>query len=101
MPFSSCISCVSSMSWDEVRTTYPDQWLIVEALEALTSPDSKRQLSQIAVIAPCADSRAAIANYRMYHAQFLHREFYFVHTSREYLDIREETRPGFNIRVRL
>lgn len=41
------------MKWLRIRETYPNQWLIVEALTAHTSKDSLRVLEDIAVIEPC------------------------------------------------
>lgn len=77
------------MKWSEIRLTYPDQWLVVEALEAHTQPDSQRRIERFAVIEPCADGGGAMQTYRRLHQQYPDREFYFVHTSREELDIRE------------
>jgi hypothetical protein len=78
------------MQWPEIRKAYPDQWLIIEALEAHTTPDNRRQLDKIAVIEHCPDGSAAMESYRRLHQQYSGREFYFVHTSREQLDIREQ-----------
>ena len=77
------------MLWPEVRKAYPNQWLIVEALEAHTTPGNRRQLGRLAVIESCADGEAAFQRYRQLHQEYPAREFYFVHTSREELDIRE------------
>jgi len=77
------------MLWSEIRTVYPDQWLIVEALEAHTTPDGQRQLDRLAVVETCPDGVTAMRRYRRLHQQFPLREFYFVHTSQEELDIRE------------
>ncbi len=82
------------MRWDEIRTKYPDQWLLIEALEAHTTPDRQRHLDRIIVIEPCADGMAAMNTYRKYHQSYPLREFYFVHTSREELDIREQQWAG-------
>ncbi|MCX6046397.1 MAG: hypothetical protein NT075_14925 [Chloroflexi bacterium] len=76
------------MLWSEIRTIFPSQWLVVEALEAHTTPDWKRALDQLAIIEPCSDGNAAMQRYRQLHQQFPQREFYFVHTGREELDIR-------------
>lgn len=76
------------MLWSEIRTVFPAQWLVVEALEAHTTPDCKRHLDQLAIVEPCSDGSAAMQRYRQLHQQFLQREFYFVHTGREELDIR-------------
>ena len=84
------------MQWSEVRKAYPDQWLVIEALNAYTTPDRRRCLEGIAVIESCSDGNAAMEKYRNLHQQYPHREFYFVHTSREELDIHE--RQGLGIR---
>jgi hypothetical protein len=78
------------MIWSEIRKAYPDQWLIVEALEAHTTSDNKRQLERLAVIERCADGKEAFQSYRRLHQSYPHREFYFLHTSRDELDIREQ-----------
>jgi len=77
------------MQWAEVREIYPDQWLVIEALQAHTTPDSQRHLEEVAVIERCDSGSAAMMSYRDLHQQYPTREFYFVHTSREKLDIRE------------
>jgi len=77
------------MLWPAVRKAYPNQWLVVEALEAQTLPDNHRELGRLAVIEICPDGSAAFQKYRHLHQEYPAREFYFVHTSREALDIRE------------
>lgn len=76
------------MRWQEVREQYPDQWLIVEALEAHTE-EQQRYLDRVTVVERCPDGSAALQRYRQLHQEYPLREFYFVHTSRETLDIRE------------
>jgi len=92
------------MQWSEARKAYPDQWLIIEAIQAHTTPDGRRILDKIAIIERCKDGQAAMDSYRRLHQQYPTREFYFVHTSREELDIHErqwlgirspETIPAF------
>ncbi len=82
------------MQWSEIRQAYPNQWLIIEALEAETTPDNQRQLKRIAVMESCPDGQAALQGYRRLHRQYPQREFYFVHTSREQLGIREQSWVG-------
>ncbi|MCP4697590.1 MAG: hypothetical protein GY862_12180 [Gammaproteobacteria bacterium] len=77
------------MNWNEVRQAYPAQWLLIEALEARTLSDHQRELERIAVIEKCADGMDAMNKYRQLHRQHPRREFYFVHTARESLDIEE------------
>lgn len=78
------------MHWSEVRKAYPNQWLVVEALQAHTTQEHRRCIDRIAVVDHCSDGSAALDSYRRLHQQYPSREFYFVHTSREELDIREQ-----------
>ncbi len=82
------------MLWEEIRKTYPDQWLVIEALEAHTTADQQRHLDRLAVIEPCPNARTALMNYRRYHLLYPQREFYFIHTSRQNIDIREQQWAG-------
>jgi hypothetical protein len=81
------------MIWSEVRQAYQNQWLIIEALEAHTTPDTQRHLDHIAVVEICSSGGDAMQKYRRLHQQYPTREFYFVNTGRETLDIRERYFP--------
>ncbi len=76
------------MLWPEVRAAYPNQWLVIEALEAHTD-QQQRHLDKVAVIETCPDGTVAMQNCNRLHQAHPTREFYFVHTARETLDIRE------------
>jgi hypothetical protein len=76
------------MRWPDVRNAYPNRWLVIEALEAHSS-ESQRILDRIAVIETCSDGTAALRCYNQLHRQYPQREFYFVHTSRDTLEILE------------
>ena len=82
------------MLWTEIRKAYPNQWLIVEALDAHTTLQEQRHLDRLAVVETCADGAAAMDRYRRIHQEFPQREFYFVHTSRTQLDIIERQWHG-------
>jgi hypothetical protein len=77
------------MQWSEIRQTYPDRWLVVEALQAHTTPQAHRRLDELVVVELCGNGSQAMGTYRRLHRQYPEREFYFVHTSREDLDIPE------------
>jgi hypothetical protein len=77
-----------NMRWTEIRQQYPGQWLIIDALDAHTEGD-RRKLDRMTVVEVCPDGAAAYRRYRALHQQYPQREFYFVHTGREELDIRE------------
>lgn len=76
------------MQWQEVRAHYPDQWLLVEAVDA-HSDDERRVVDDFAVIDSFADSTSALERYRELHRTSPRRELYVLHTSREVLDIEE------------
>jgi hypothetical protein len=78
------------MQWFEIRAAYPSEWLVIEAKQAHTTSDHQRFLDKIAVVERCADGTSAMQSYRRLHQYYPGREFYFVHTSREELDIREQ-----------
>ena len=65
----------------------------MEALKAHTQADH-RELDRLAVLETCPDGAAAFRRYREMYASFPGRELYFLHTSREKLDIRERTWLG-------
>lgn len=84
------------MQWSEIRTKYPDQWLIIDALEANTS-GQQRNLTGIAVVETCSDGANAMARYRQLHKEYPTRELYFVHTSREELSVQERRWLGIRM----
>ncbi|MEJ2264894.1 MAG: hypothetical protein P8X95_15725 [Anaerolineales bacterium] len=85
------------MKWSEARKAYPDEWLIIEALEARTSENGRRILSQLAVLETCPDGESALERYRQLHRHHPDRELYFVHTNRKELEIYEQQWLGIRI----
>jgi hypothetical protein len=84
------------MQWREIRQAYPDRWLIVEALEAHNT-GAQRELDRLAVIEECADGTQCFNRYQELHVRYPEREFYFVHTSREQLEILERQWLGIRL----
>ncbi len=76
------------MLWANVRQAYPEQWLIIEALEAHTE-EHQRLLDRIGVVETSPDGPTAFQRYQDLHRQYPERELYFVHTGREKLEIIE------------
>ena len=81
------------MKWHEIRAAYPNQWLLVEAVQA-HSDTGKRILDELSVLEICEDSATAMHKYGELHQQAPQRELYVLHTSREKLDISERTWLG-------
>lgn len=50
------------MHWQAIRKTYPQQWLLLEALQAHSEGD-KRILDQLAVLGTFGDSVIALQSY--------------------------------------
>jgi len=76
------------MLWSEVRASHPDQWLVIEALDAHTAGE-RRVFDRIAVIDVCADGPSAMKRYAELRRQHPHREFCCAHTGMVELDIEE------------
>ncbi|ACV64720.1 hypothetical protein Dtox_4040 [Desulfofarcimen acetoxidans DSM 771] len=78
------------MIWEEVKNAYPNQWVIIEAIEAYTEGD-KRIIAQITVVNNFQDdNNKALLQYLQLHRKHRERELYVVHTSRPELDIIEQ-----------
>ncbi len=76
------------MKWEEIRKQYPDQWLLVEAIEA-HSESGKRIVEELTVVNTFADSKTAMEEYLQLHRKQPERELYVLHTDRESLNITE------------
>jgi hypothetical protein len=76
------------MNWENVRENYPNQWVLVEAIEA-HSESGKRIIDQLAVLNTFPDSLIAMRSYKELHKKSPNRELYVLHTNRKTLDISE------------
>ena len=84
------------MRWQEIRARYPQQWLLVEAIQA-RSESGMRVLEDIQVVDGFADSSEALQQYAKLHHEALDRELYVFHPSRDRLDVAE--RQWLGVRV--
>ena len=89
------------MHWSEICRNHPNKWLIVEALEAHTTPDHRRQLDLITVVEECADGKAAMKRYRLLHQRYPEREFYFFVRVVIHLIFKCDTGWGFALYMKL
>ncbi len=76
------------MHWPEVRDAHPEQWVVVEVLDARVA-DDQRVVDRVAVIEAGADGRAAMKRSGELNRQYPSREFCFAHTSKPELKIEE------------
>jgi len=76
------------MTWSQVRSQFPHQWLLVEALQAHTQ-GKQRLLDELNVLHSFPSGREAMSGYAELHHQNPQRELYVLHTDRPELDIEE------------
>jgi hypothetical protein len=76
------------MKWSEVRSHYPRQWLLVEAIKA-HSESGKRIIEDLAVVDTFGNSVAAMKGYQELHREAPGRELLVLHTDRQELDVSE------------
>lgn len=84
------------MNWETVRIHFPDQWILLEAIEA-HSDNGRRIIDRISVINKYDQSKEALNEYKMLHSQEPSRELYVAHTSKEELKIIERRWLGVRI----
>jgi len=87
------------MLWEEVKKSYPDQWVIIEAIEAHTE-ENKRILDKITVVDTFQnDNNKALLQYLQLHRKHRDRELYVAHTSRPVLDIIDQRWIGVRANI--
>ena len=86
------------MHWQEIRDRYPEQWVLVEALDGRTEGE-KRIVEDLSLIDTFPDSMEGFERYRSLHRNAPQRELYVVHTGRESLDILERRMVGVRARA--
>lgn len=84
------------MNWQSIREHYPNQWILLEAIEAY-SDDGKRIINKGSVVNFFEDSRDALAEYKELHKNSPVRELYVIHTSKKELEILERKWLGIRI----
>jgi hypothetical protein len=76
------------MKWEQIKSHYPSQWLLVEAIKAHSEND-RRILDDLSVIDSFPDSNSAMQSYAKLHRGAPERELYVLHTDRRQLEIKE------------
>ena len=81
------------MQWSDIRRYYPNQWLLIEALQA-HSETGYRVVDDALVVGVFEDSQSALKGHAGLHREAPQRELYVFHTSRQDLDILERSWLG-------
>jgi hypothetical protein len=69
------------MTWQAIRELHPDQWLLLEVLEAESNQD-QRHLKNMAVVERFPDSLSALRAYRVFKKSQPSKELVVMHTNR-------------------
>ena len=81
------------MKWSEVRKHYPDKVVLVEAIRAY-SRENKRYIEDMTVVSCYDDTKKAWEKYKSLRSDSPTREFYIFHTSKEQIEVVEQTFTG-------
>ncbi len=76
------------MKWNEVQHLYPNEWVVIEAIQA-HSEEGLRLVDDMAIVQQFDDSFEAMKQCNELQRSRPSNEFYFFHTSRPRVEIRE------------
>ncbi len=76
------------MNWHEVRSIYPNSWVLLEAIESHHEGD-KWHPDQLTIINEFADIMSALSVRRQLRSQMPKRDLFIAHTNNLVLDIQE------------
>lgn len=85
------------MIWQQVRESYPSQWVVLEAVEA-HNVDNKRIFENISVVDAVSDSLSAMKKYKILHQKYPYREFLFASTVNDKLNVTVHQRVGIRFK---
>jgi hypothetical protein len=74
------------MKWGEIRVRYPEQWLLIEAVNAHSQAD-RRVLDELSVVDSFQDSAEALQQYSRLHHEAPSRDHLDI-TERQWLGVR-------------
>ncbi|WP_010496584.1 hypothetical protein [Paenibacillus elgii] len=77
------------MNWSEVCSRYPSRFVLVEALEAMSS-NHMRTIEEMTVVEVYNIPLQAWEGYKRHHKENPEREFYVFHTSKRQIKVIEE-----------
>ncbi len=82
------------MRWEDLRNTAPQQWVIIEAVDAHTEGNN-RIIENIQLVEVFGkDNIGALRRYAQLHKSHPEKEFYVFHTSRPELNVKERKWTG-------
>ena len=85
---------VTVMKWEEVCQAFPEEWVLIEAVQAYTNEESERILEEVAPLKKFSNSPEAMRAYQELQRKNPTRELYVLHTSRKKPNIIEKKSVG-------
>lgn len=82
------------MKWEDVRQAFPNQWVLIEAVQAYTDDKNERVLEEISLLKKFSKSTEAMRTYQEIHQENPQKELYVLHTSRKDPNIIEKKWVG-------
>lgn len=82
------------MKWIDVCQAFPEQWVLIEAVQAYTNEESERILVEVTPLEKFSNSPDAMKAYRELHKKNPARELYVLHTNRQNPNIIEKKWVG-------
>ncbi|MCU0465341.1 MAG: hypothetical protein MUF38_12335 [Anaerolineae bacterium] len=70
------------MTWQNIRDTHPNRWVLVEAIDAYTEK-GQRITPTLIVVGEYDDYYTGMEVFKHLHAEDIWREYYVLHTSRQ------------------
>lgn len=82
------------MKWEDVCQAFPEQWVLIEAVQAYTNEQSERILEEVTPLKKFTTSPEAMRAYQEIHREDPTRELYVLHTNRKNPNIIEKKWVG-------
>ena len=82
------------MKWEDVCQAFPEQWVLIEAVQAYTNEKSERILEEVTPLNKFLNSPDAMKAYQELHRENPIRELYVLHTNRKNPNIIEKKWVG-------
>ena len=82
------------MKWIDICQAFPEQWVLIEAVQAYTNEKSERILEEVTPLNKFSNSPDAMRAYKELHREDPARELYVLHTNRKNPNIIEKKWVG-------
>lgn len=78
------------MKWEDVCHAFPNQWVLIEVVQAYTNDENERMLEEVTPLNKFPTSTEAMVAYQQIHQENPQKELYVLHTNRKEPNIIEK-----------